>query len=288
MARMSGRSASAGALRAEISARNLRRAEGLAAARLAHETTFGRVAHVIYAASEAGEHGNFLPGVYRRIVAHPEWARRLEKTYTASARVPRASDRRRGELECATSSDALLMNVFCSPGVLRRTALCVLLGIEPRLQPEFGVRALLPMRGGEVDRTELDMRLGGLLVEAKLTEGGFGTASRDRLLRYPGVAEVFEVEELPWGARGVARYQVIRGVLAALACGIPGARFALLCDGRRADLVELWFRVLRAVRSAEVRSRMQLCTWQEIARTLPPSLRKFLAEKYGIVSIADR
>lgn len=275
---MPPRTASPGFLRAEISARNRLRAEGFA-----HETTFGRDPHVLYAPAEEGGDGNFLPAAYRRIVAEPAWARRLEKAYTGGARVPRAGDRRRGELECAASSDALLMNVFCYPGVLRRARLCALLGLEPGLRPEFGVRALLPMRGGEVDRTELDMRLGGLLCEAKLTEGGFGMASRERLLRYTGVGEVFETDELPWTARGVAGYQVVRGVLAAQAAG---ARFALLCDGRRADLVEQWLRVARAVRSSELRSRVQLCTWQEIAATLPPAVRRFLVEKYGIEAVA--
>ncbi len=251
---------------------------------MVYETTFGRAEHVIYAGSDDGGHGNFLPAAYRRIVADAGWAQRLEKAYTNGARVPRSGDRRRAELECATSSDALLMNIFCYPGALRRKALCTLLGVERGCRPEFGVRAMLPMRRGEVDRTEVDMRLGDLLVEAKLTEGGFGMASRERLLRYEGVEEVFDVEELPWTGRGVAGYQMIRGVLAARTAE---ARFALLCDGRRADLVELWFRVLRAVRSAELRSRLQVCTWQEIARTLPVSVREFLAEKYGIVGCSS-
>ena len=175
------------------------------------------------------------------------------------------------------------MNIFCYPGVLCRREFCALLGTAPGSRPEFGVRALLPMRGGEVDRTELDLRLGDLLAEAKLIEGGFGTASRERLLRYVGVQEAFDIDSLPWNARGVAGYQVIRGVLAAQGAD---ARFALLCDGRRADLIELWFRVLSAVRNAELRSRMVLCTWQEIAAALPPVLRAFLAEKYGIAVAA--
>ncbi len=265
-----------GGLRKEISARNLQRATGCD-----FETTYGRTAHVIYAPSRTGGHGNFLAAAYRRIRSNGDWARRLTKAYTASALVARAGDRRRSELECATSSDALLMNVFCYPGVLRRPGLCALLGVAPGMKAEFGVRALLPMWGGEVDRTEIDLRLGNLLAEAKLTEGGFGIASRERLLRYTGVPEVFHLEELPWTCRGVAGYQVIRGVLAARAAE---GRFALLCDERRADLIEMWLRVLRAVRSAELRSRMQLCTWQELAGVLPPVVAAFLAEKYGIVS----
>ena len=73
----------------------------------------------------------------------------------------------------------------------------------------------------------------------------------------------------------------MRGVLAAQA---SGGRFVLLCDGRRADLQEMWFRVMRAVRSFDLRSRMGVLSWQEVAGCLPPVLREFLAVKYGIVA----
>jgi hypothetical protein len=267
---------SAAGLRRELSARNLARAETVA-----HEATYGHVPSVLYAEDEAGGHGNFLAASYKRICADPQWRLRLEKSYTANARVPRAGDRRRKELDCCASSDALLMNIFCYPRVMARPEVCALLGVEAGLRPEFGVRAMLPMRRGEVDRTELDMRVGGLLFEAKLTETGFQTASMERVMRYEGVAEIFDVEELPRAGERVVGYQLVRGVLAAQACG---GRFVLLCDGRRADLQEMWFRVMRTVRSFDLRSRMGVLSWQEVAGSLPPVLRRFLAEKYGIVA----
>jgi len=268
--------ATASGLRREVNARNAARG-----AAFEHELTFGAEPAVIYRENDAGAHGNFLAASYRRICADEGWRKRLKKSYTASARVPRAGDRRRGELECASSSDALLMNLFCYPRVLCRPQVCSLLGVEAGLKPEFGVRARIAMWRGEVDRTELDMRVGSLRVEAKLTEGGFGTASRERLMRYAAVEEVFDVEELPWSGELVQGYQLIRGVLAAEA---EGARFLVLCDGRRADMTEMWFRVLRAVRSYEIRSRMALLSWQELAATMPAVVQVFLAEKYGIVA----
>jgi hypothetical protein len=173
------------------------------------------------------------------------------------------------------------MNIFCYPRVMARPKLCALLSVEAGLRPEFGVRAMLPMRRGEVDRTELDMRVGELLFEAKLTETGFQTASMERLMRYGGVAEIFDLEELPRAGERVVGYQLVRGVLAAQA---SGGRFVLLCDGRRADLQEMWFRVMRAVRSFDLRSRMGVLSWQEVAGSLPAVLRAFLAAKYGIVA----
>lgn len=268
---------SPGALRREVSARNLQRAAG----GLLHEETCGDTPCVLFLPDDAAGHGNFLAASYRRILANPGWRARLNKAYTSSRRVPRSQDRRRAELDCATSSDALLMNVFCHPGLTRRPAVCRMLGHQVSDRPEFGVRAMLPMRGGEIDRTEIDMRLGSLLVEAKLTEGGFGTATRPRLLRYEGVEEHFDLDQLPRGRAGFSGWQLIRGVLAALH---HDARYVVLCDARRPDLLEQCFRVMTAIRSFQARSRMAVLTWQELASTVSPSVADFLAAKYGILA----
>jgi hypothetical protein len=74
-------------------------------------------------------------------------------------------------------------------------------------------------------------------------------------------------------------YQLIRNVLAAYA---TGARFCVICDERRPDLIEAWFEVMRAVCSAEMRTRLEALTWQELAAVVPEGLREFLAAKYGI------
>lgn len=270
---------SAGALRVEIAVRNLRRGR-----LYPHEATYGRVPSVVFQEHEGG-HGNFLEASYRAILAEPAWAGRLRKSYSASGRVPRRWDRVRCELDCANSSDALLMNVFCYPEIMLRWPLCGLLGVERGVRPVFGYKPRVPYRERLTDKTEVDMQLGGLLVEAKLTEGSFQTAALERVMRYRGFEEVFDVEELPVreGAKGlmVDSYQLIRGVLAARHCD---ASFAVMCDGRRVDLVEKWFRVMRAVRTSELRSRLALVTWQEIAGALPEGLQVFLAEKYGIVA----
>lgn len=100
---------SAAELRRELGARTLRLAE-----RIEHETTFGAVASVIYAEQGDGTgHGSFLSASCKRICGDADWRRRLEKAYTAGERVARRHDRWRAELDCANSSDALLMNLFC-------------------------------------------------------------------------------------------------------------------------------------------------------------------------------
>ncbi|HEX5235804.1 MAG TPA: hypothetical protein VFW25_10795 [Silvibacterium sp.] len=264
---------SATELRREMIARNHARGQ-----QFAHEVSWGPSASVLFEEAE-GLHGNFLPASWARIASNPAWRKRLAKSYTASRFVPRARDRKRSELDCATSSDALLMNIFCYPRVLVRKPLCALLGIESGLSPEFGFRPPTPLVRNHIDRTEIDMRLGDLLIEAKLTETDFQRASDRLLSRYCHLNEVFDPELLPVHDGVVHSWQLIRGVLAAHA---TGNSFFVICDRRRPELIDRWFEVMRAVVDCSLRTRLGILTWQEIAVTLPKPVCKFLKEKYGI------
>ncbi len=79
---------------------------------------------------------------------------------------------------------------------------------------------------------------------------------------------------------GYAGYQLIRNVLAAYA---EGCSFCVVHDARRPDLREAWFQVMAAVKSAEMRVRLKVITWQELAALMPEELQEFLDLKYGIV-----
>jgi len=171
------------------------------------------------------------------------------------------------------------MNIFCYPGILRRPALCSLLGIEPGLQPAFGFRPRIPLKIGAQDRSEVDLKLGHLLIEAKLTEGDFQTARCDLIHRYRDFDAVFDVGRLPMRKEKYCSSQLIRGALAAHA---HGASFAVVCDERRQDLIDDCFEVISAVLNAELRCRMSVVTWHELALAMPPKVRTFLVEKYGI------
>ena len=271
---MSVKTAGPGALRWELSQRNTARAAAFVA-----ETSFGPVPSIVYSENETGEHGNFLPASYKRILRQAGWKARLAKVYTGSRFLPRKADRTRRELECANSSDALLMNIFCYPGMLRRRSLCSLLGIEPGIHPTFGFRPEIPLRNGAQDRSEMDLKLGNLLVEAKLTEGDFQSARQDLVHRYRDLDSVFDVDRLPRNKDRFRSCQLIRGALAAHA---HTASFAVFCDQRRQDLIEDCFEVISAVVSAELRCRMSVVTWQELAKAMPRKVRTFLCEKYGI------
>lgn len=312
-------------LRAELGLRNRAYARGRA-----HVESYGDPPVIVYA-PQGGRHGNFHDAAYAAILGRPEWRRRFEKVHTGAGKsLPRSVEdpgRRWRELDSSMSSDALLMNIFCTPGVAESNAVKALLGIEQEGVPAFGWRARVPLKNGRVDRTEVDLRWDGLLVEAKLTEADFQTCEATVVEAYRDFDVVFDREMLPhvelrtarrrqavefaeeftqeWeGAgdedvarayqadlvargklaeparQGYAGYQLLRNVLAAHALG---SSFCVVHDARRPDLRERWYEVLAAVRNAELRTRLKVLTWQELAAVLPLELQDFLNVKYGIV-----
>ncbi len=267
---------STASLRRELSERNQQAALSQS---LSHELTLGEMPSVIFACDNQGRHGNFHTVSWRNICANPQWARRLRKVHTASRKPSPATGRRWMELDCANSSDALLMNIFCYRRRVGNRALSSLLGIDAGSSPEFGVKPCIPLRDGKTDRTEIDMRLGNLLVEAKLTESDFQTAPLRLIERYRDFEEIFERDRLRIRNDAVSSYQLIRGVLGAHA---TGGCFCVFSDARRSDLIEQWYAVMSAVRSCTLRCSLKLLTWQELAASLPKSLQRFLATKYGI------
>lgn len=265
-----------GNLRTELSYRSLKLATS---AGTLHEVTNGDLPSVIFGRGEDGRHGNFHPTSYRNIQANPAWASRLKKVHTGWRKAgPRAAWQWM-ELDCANSSDALLMNIFCYQRTVTKPSLTVLLGVDANSEPEFGFRPRVPLCGGKVDRTEIDMKLGDLLLEAKLTESDFQSASIKLVERYRDFTEVFDATELPRAGEVFASYQLIRGTLAAHA---TGGSFCVLTDARRPDLIEKWHTVMRAVKSCTLRCRLHVLTWQELAGALPKPLQNFLKLKYGI------
>jgi hypothetical protein len=318
-------------LRQEIGERNRRYALGWS-----YVESVGGDPVILYApesAADGGRHGNFFDGSYRAILARAEWARRLNKVHAQGRSLPRLMEdqgRKWRELDSCMSSDALLMNVFCAPGVAEDPKVRRMLGVDADELPVFGWKARVPLKNGLLDRTEVDMRWGELLVEAKLTEQDFQSRASVIVEGYRDFEEVFDqgllpkvelraarrksAEEFPeeftqewepvdesadaiarehqagiaeraWRAApaegGYAGYQLIRNVLAAYTLGCS---FCVIHDERRPDLREAWFEVMSAVRSAEMRTRLKVLTWQELAVVLPGELQEFLDVKYGIVA----
>ena len=310
-------------LRRELGLRNRRWARGRA-----YVESYGTPPVIVYCEAD-GRHGNFFDAAYAAIGSRPEWMRRFDKVHAQGRALPKAeSGRKWRELDSSMSSDALLMNVFCTPAVVETPAVRQTLGVESEGLPVFGWKARVPLASGRFDRTEVDMRWGALLVEAKLTEGDFQTRAAQVVEGYRDFDAVFERELLPrvelrtarrrtaaefaeeftqeWeepaddtdaalefqagivarareaeaAEPGYASYQLIRNVLAAYA---EDCSFCVLHDERRPDLREAWYAVMSAVKSAEMRVRCKVLTWQELAALLPGELQEFIDLKYGIV-----
>lgn len=292
----------------------------------AHVESYGSEPVIVYS-PDSDCHGNFYDPAYRAIIRNPDWLRRFGKVHAQGARsLPKSPidpARRWRELDSSMSSDALLMNIFCVPGISASSIVRDTLGVEEDANPVFGWKARVPLANGRFDRTEVDMRLGALLVEAKLTEVGFQTRAATIVEAYRDFDSVFDRDQLsrveiatsrwmttsefpenesqefeseigdpavfspvdasfrPPGEEGYASYQLIRSVLAAYA---SNCSFCVIHDERRPDLREEWFHVMAAVKRAEMRVRLQVLTWQELAAFLPDKLQEFLDLKYGIVA----
>jgi hypothetical protein len=61
--------------------------------------------------------------------------------------------------------------------------------------------------------------------------------------------------------------------------------FCTLLDARRPNLLEDWYSIACCIRSATLRARCKVLTWQELSLCLPASLQRFLSVKYGIVPV---
>ena len=189
---------------------------------LLHDLSTGNDAAVVFGrddqtASQPPRHGNFHPAAYAAICANPDWLQRLAKPHTASRRSRARKDWRWMELDSATSSDALLMNIFCHPGVFDGASLVApvssLLNVDPGATLCFGTRPGIPLRAAlrprspkaipreRLDRTEIDLTLASststLFIEAKLTESNFQTAASDLIARYRDLEAVFDLDRLP-------------------------------------------------------------------------------------------
>jgi hypothetical protein len=304
-----------------------------------HEISPGPNPTILFGHDDQGRHGNFHPASYAAICANPAWSRRLTKPHTASRRSLARNDWRWCELDSCNSSDALLMNIFCHPAVFNgqtlAPAVANILNVDPTAQPNFGIKPKVPLKtlrkrrsklpaersgraDGLTDRTEIDLQLGNLFLEAKLTESNFQTAAPRLVERYRDLELVFDLTRLPQKTlhtppshppfedysqlveptssperSGVEQpaslsktriviegYQLIRNVLAAYAADVS---FCVLSDARRRDLVETWYAILSAVHRPTFATRLKLLTWQELATALPQDLQEFLEAKYGIV-----
>jgi len=308
-------------LRQELTLRNRSYARGRA-----HVESYGSAPVIVYE-PENGLHGNFFDPAYTAIAERPDWMRRFDKVHAQAARsLPKPqldTARRWRELDSSMSSDALLMNIFCTPDIDESGEVRDALAVEDPAEPVFGWKARVPLTNGRFDRTEVDMRFGSLLVEAKLTEVGFQTRAAAIVEAYRDFDTVFDRDRLPrteiptsrwmrasefpedtsqeyesvvtdpalvtsvdtiFRPPGEPGYAAYQLIRSVLAAYAAECSFCVIHDERRPDLREEWFQVMAAVKSANFRARLKVLTWQELSALLPEALQEFLDVKYGIVA----
>ena len=59
--------------------------------------------------------------------------------------------------------------------------------------PEFGWKGRVPLADGSPDATEIDMKIGRVIVESKLTEADFTRRPQDVVTRYRDFDSVFDL-----------------------------------------------------------------------------------------------
>ncbi len=188
------------------------------------------------------------------------------------------------EMQSSNSSDALLMNIFCFPGMEKWGGLKKLLGIDSFSKIEFGHKPEVEINvGGKVlgDTTEVDVLINDIFCESKLTEGDFTRKEKSKVDNYVMFHEVFHTNYLVQDKTHYYNYQLIRNILAAEQYGY---RFVLFCDMRRPDLTKSFYQTVRCIKDKyiDLRNRCEIIYWQDIAAVCGRDLQEFLKEKYGI------
>lgn len=222
--------------------------------------------------------GNFHPLPWEKIQSNSECADRLRKPHQRKNALPENRRATAFEMDSCNSSDALLMNIFCFPGIIEQISSGISIPLDGS-EPKFGIRPGVPLESGKMDTTEIDMVINGNFFEAKLTEQSFTTCSKEKLFTYKHVLKVFDLDKLPNDGMNFTSYQLIRNILAA---HHHESWFTVLIDGRRPDLNKVFEQTKSAIMVPELIRRISLITWQQISNSGPGVLRNFLAEKYAI------
>ena len=209
---------------------------------------------------------SFHPEAYKNITENKKYSDRLKKIHS---KVPSIF-----EMQSSNSSDALLMNFFAHPRIKESKALRELLSIDQSDTIEFGWK---PDHENEKRyKTEIDLKIGNSIFEAKLTEQDFKSKKIHIVLRYADVEKIIDLKSLTTNDI-VSNYQLIRNLVTAKKYGL---KFNLIIDESRMDLVNEFNKVKSAVIDKSLFENMKVITWQEIADTVEEDLKKYITERY--------
>jgi hypothetical protein len=209
---------------------------------------------------------SFNPKTFAHISMRNEFKKRLNKVHP---KVPNCK-----EMQSSNSSDALLMNFFAHPDIKEWKSMRNLISINQSDNIEFGWNP--EFENEKNHKTEIDMKIGDSIFEAKLTEKDFTKKDLQIVLAYSNVENIIDLTVLTTDDI-VSNYQLIRNLLTAEKYGF---RFNLLIDESRSDLVREFYKVKSAIKDKSLSDKFNFLTWQEISNSVGIGLKNYITEKY--------
>lgn len=180
------------------------------------------------------------------------------------------------EMQSSNSSDALLMNIFCYPKINQWKGIKQLLGTDDLNDIKFGWNPFFENEDLK-QPTEIDMKIGNHIFEAKLTENNFTQKEKKIVKNYSDFSKVFDLEKLNIIEDKYESYQLIRNILTAYKYNYS---FTLLIDETRTDLIRFLITIIKAININELQNKINFVTWQEIAHVCGKDLKDYLENKY--------
>lgn len=209
---------------------------------------------------------SFHPDTFANIDNNSNYKDRLKKNHSS---VPGFN-----EMQSSNSSDALLMNLFAHPKIKEWKSLRDLISIDQSDNIEFGWN---PFFANETNtKTEIDMKIGNSIFEAKLTEKDFTQKVLKTVLTYSNIENIIDLQDLT-NNDIVANYQLIRNLLTAEKYNY---KFNLLIDESRTDLIREFYKVKSAIKIKSLLKDFNFLTWQEITNSVGLDLKNYITEKY--------
>ncbi len=209
---------------------------------------------------------NFHPETFAQILKVVGYKKRLEKQHS------NVSDYK--EMQSSNSSDALLMNLFAHPKIKEWKSLRDLIGINETDEIEFGWNPLFENEKSR--KTEIDMKIGKSIFEAKLTETDFTQKQIEVVLTYQNVEDIIDISALTKDGI-VSNYQLIRNLLAAYKYQFS---LYILLDESRTDFIREFINVKNAIKDSTLSNSFHFITWQEVSNSVGQELRSYITEKY--------
>lgn len=224
---------------------------------------------------------NFIPESFNNIIKHSNWYKRTQKKLEKYPKIL--------EMQSSKSSDALLMNIFCYPDFINwekpkkllqiNNYNCMKFGWNPEFSYEKKKFEYLKKLGkeNEFHPSEIDLKIGDSIFEAKLTEKNFGEKEIEIIQKYDGFELVFDETILKKTDNKYINYQLIRNILVAQKYNY---KFILLVDETRNDLIEYFETTKEAVKNSKLKERIYYKTWQCIIKECEDKLSNYISKRY--------